>query len=69
MAPEDRPEPPRPDDALDRIREAQRDLDEADGTPSDTTERTARSGVPELKPEDVTSIMRAHDERAKQERR
>jgi hypothetical protein len=69
MAPEDRPDPTRPDDALDRIREAQRELEEADGVPSDTTERTARSGVPELRPEDVTSVMRAHDERAKQEGR
>jgi hypothetical protein len=64
MAPEDRPEPPRPDEALDRIREVQRDLEEADGAPSDTTERTARSGIPELSPENVAATLRAHDERS-----
>lgn len=69
MAPADRPEPPRPDDALDRIREVQRDLEDADAPPSDTTERTARSGVPELRPEDVTSVLRAHDERNRQDGR
>lgn len=69
MAAADRPEPPRPDDALNRIREVRRDLEETDAVPSDTTERTARSGVPELKPEDVTAVMRAHDERNAQDGR
>jgi hypothetical protein len=68
MSPADRPDPPRPDDALDRIREVQRGLEGTDDArPSDTTERTARSGVPELKPEDVATTLRAHDERSQQE--